>query len=33
MTKIFALEKERKIGRRGKLKLDEIEKIFTWLIP
>lgn len=29
---IFMLEKEHKIDKKIKLKLDKIEKIFTWLI-
>ncbi len=32
MTKIFALRKEHEIGRKIRLKLDKIEKIFTWPI-
>lgn len=33
MTKIFTLEEEHEIGRKIRLKLDKIKKIFTWPIP
>lgn len=32
ITNIFALGKEYKIGKKVKLKLDKIEKIFIWLV-